>query len=139
MIEFRHTSNPRTNTSVDAVIAVATNNGLVDLAGHEFKLLYSRPEARDDHFIARIVAIKDGVIDAKIEPATDGTDQAEAFKALKKDVEVKLDRLLQQVPDRGPATAGPSTGARSSTRTRTSDAPPAYGSTEVDMTPSKGR
>ncbi|KAF2102787.1 hypothetical protein NA57DRAFT_71772 [Rhizodiscina lignyota] len=139
-------------------MAVATNNGLVNLEDHEFKLLYSRREDRDDHLIARIVAIKDGVIDAKIEPLMDGEDQVQAFKALRKDVEIKLDRLLQQIPDRNFTAAGPSTTSTTdatnaaNTTTSTSEnqprrprrsgtgaveAPPAYESTDVDMTARK--
>ena len=107
---------------------MATNNGITDLDGHDFKLFYSRRESNQDRIVARIVAVKDGKIAAKIEPETDGTDQREAFVALKKDIEVKLDRILQNVPS-GPSDAGPS-------RTRapgTVDAPPAYSSASVGI------
>lgn len=105
-----------TNTLLDALIAVATQNGLIDLEDHDFRILYARPVENDDRIVARLVAVKDGVIKAKIEPRADGKDQREAFLAFKKDVEVRLDRILQGVPN-----------GSESTSAAPSDAPPAYG------------
>lgn len=80
----------------DAVIAISTSNGALDLSGADYRLFYSRRETREDaHLFASIVALKDGVIVAKIEPYVGGKDQREAFLALRKDVEVKLDGILQ--------------------------------------------
>ena len=79
---------------------------------HDFRLLYSRRE--NDRVVARVVAEKGGIIRAQVEPASDGKDQAEAFLALRKHVELQLDRILRDVPgsseyknDDG-TTAGPS-------------------------------
>jgi len=94
--------------------------------------LYSRKE--NDRIVARIVAEKDGVIKAKAEPESDGKDQAEAFKALRKDIEVKLEHILANVPTAEPGimdAAGPSRVPRAGTRTLPPDAPPAYGSGDV--------
>ena len=63
---------------------------------HKFRLLYSRRE--NDRIVARVVAEKEGVIKAQIEPARDGKDQSEAFNALRRDVEISLDRILKDVP-----------------------------------------
>lgn len=75
------------------------------------------------------MAVKDGVIRAKLEPSNDGVDQRDAFMKLKKDVEIKLDKILQSIPT-SPSDAGPSNGARAAP---TADAPPAYGSPAVGM------
>lgn len=48
--------------------------------------------------VARIVAEKEGVVKAQIAPRDDGKDQVEAFKALRKHVEMMLDQILQDVP-----------------------------------------
>ncbi|KAM0719942.1 hypothetical protein Q7P37_004077 [Cladosporium fusiforme] len=42
-----------------------------------------------------------GAIRVKIEPKKDGKDVPEAFRAFKKDVELRLERLLRDVPDGG--------------------------------------
>lgn len=124
---------------IDAIIAVATSNGLRNLDDHDFQLLYARRATGNskDRMIARIVAVKDGVIRAKIEPEEDGEDQLQAFSALRKDIEVKLDRILMTVPeqlhDAGEAGASVSNGV---SRAR-SDAPPAYTGPEVGILASK--
>ena len=70
--------------------------------------------------VARVVAEREGVIKAQIEPAMDAKDQAEAFKALRRHVELQLDRILRNVPGAsGPeksegAVAGPSRSASGS-------------------------
>ena len=59
------------------------------------------PSEPDDgtRVLATLVAIDEtGVIRVKIAPETDGRDVAEAFRAFKKDVEIKLERLLREVP-----------------------------------------
>ncbi|RMY98388.1 hypothetical protein D0860_08522 [Hortaea werneckii] len=66
------------------------------LSDHELVLLYARRE--NERLIARIVAKKDGVIHAKIEPVSDGKDQKEAFRALKRHVEMELDVIMDHVP-----------------------------------------
>lgn len=81
------------------------------------RLMYSRRESNDERIIARLVAMQNGKITAKIEPESDGSDNREAFLALKKDVEVRLDRVLQGVPS----------GSNSAATATPSDAPPAYG------------
>ncbi|KAI7207873.1 hypothetical protein KC333_g9330 [Hortaea werneckii] len=81
---------------IQGVVTVLTQNGQISLADHELLLLYARRE--NDRLIARIVAKKDGVIHAKIEPANDGNDQKEAFRALKRHVEMELDVILNHVP-----------------------------------------
>jgi hypothetical protein len=125
-----------------AVLTVATSNGLTNLDEHEFKLMYSRRGENDDRIIARIVAIKDGAITAKIEPELDGADQVEAFKVLKKDVEVKLDRVLMSIPDHGPSgrasAAGPSTLSSVEAEEEDDDLP-AYTSADVGMLQAKPR
>lgn len=77
------------------------------------------------------------MIRAKIEPEADGEDQLQAFTALRKDVEMKLDRILMAVPEQlhdvGGASASKSNGA---THTG-SDAPPAYTGPEVGILASK--
>ena len=98
----------------------------MNLDDHEFKLMYSRRENDPENVVARIVAIRDGTIKAKIEPEAGGVDQREAFMALKKDVEIKLDRLLQSVPS-GSISAGPSSSRRPA------DAPPAYSSAAIGV------
>lgn len=84
-----------------ATITVLTQNGALLLGEHQIRLLYSR-RANNDRIVARLVAEKDGVITTKIEPAGDGRDQAEAFNALRRDVEVRLDRILCEVPGESP-------------------------------------
>lgn len=107
-----------------------SENGKIDLEEHDFRLLYSRREGNEDRIIARIVAIKDNVIRAKIEPIADGEDQTEAFKAFKRDVEVQLDRILQKIPNgsEGLESPGSAAAATSSSGRGPADAPPAYSS-----------
>lgn len=60
------------------------------------------PSEPDDgtRVLATLVAIDEtGVIRVKIASDTDGRDVAEAFRAFKKDVEIKLERLLMEVPN----------------------------------------
>lgn len=45
--------------------------------------------------IASLAAIREGKIVAKIEPVDGGEDQRAAFLALRRDVEVQLDRILK--------------------------------------------
>ncbi|KAK4541387.1 hypothetical protein LTR36_007988 [Oleoguttula mirabilis] len=114
---------------IHAIITVMTNNGQLDLQNYDFSLLYSRRD--NDRVVARIVAEKEGVILAKIEPVADGKDQKEAFRALKRHVEMKLDRILQDVPSDGAAVAsiaGPSRAPPAGARSVPVEAPPAYGS-----------
>ena len=80
----------------DATITVLSQNGTIKLEQHDFRLLYSRRE--NDRLVARIVAEKEGIIKAQVEPHEDGKDQAEAFKALRRHVELALDRILRDVP-----------------------------------------
>ncbi|KAI7351048.1 hypothetical protein KC320_g5206 [Hortaea werneckii] len=65
-----------------SVVTVLTQNGQVSLSDHELVLPYARRE--NERLIARIVAKKDGVIHAKIEP-------------------MELDAILDHVP--GASTA----------------------------------
>ncbi|GAB1743059.1 hypothetical protein NU219Hw_g8754t1 [Hortaea werneckii] len=81
---------------IQGIVTVLTQNGQIGLSDHELVLLYARRE--NDRLIARIVAKKDGVIHAKIEPTSDGNDQKEAFRALKRHVEMELDVILNHVP-----------------------------------------
>ncbi|KAI7346055.1 hypothetical protein KC354_g14426 [Hortaea werneckii] len=81
---------------IQGVVTVLTQNGQISLSDHELLLLYARRES--DRLVARIVAKKDGVIHAKIEPVNDGNDQKEAFRALKRHVEMELDVILNHVP-----------------------------------------
>ena len=65
------------------------------------------PSEPDDgtRVLATLVAIDEtGVIRVKIASETDGRDVAEAFRAFKKDVEIKLEKLLRDVPS-GPVGA----------------------------------
>ncbi|RMY71021.1 hypothetical protein D0862_14662 [Hortaea werneckii] len=88
-------------SNAESVVTVLTQNGQVSLSDHELVLPYARRE--NERLIARIVAKKDGVIHAKIEPVSDGKDQKEAFRALKRHVEMELDAILDHVP--GASTA----------------------------------
>lgn len=105
----------------DATITVMSQNGSIDLNEHAFRLFYSRRD--NDRLVARIVAEKEGIVKAQIEPEGDGKDQAQAFLALRRHVEIQLDSILSDVPgaaniqqysdqDNRKAIAGPS---RSST------------------------
>lgn len=78
--------------------------------------------------VARIVAEKDGRIQAKIEPVGDGKDQKEAFRALKRHIEMLLDRILQDVPSDGEAIASAAGPSRAQAKSTPVEAPPAYGS-----------
>ncbi|KAI7558015.1 hypothetical protein KC316_g13366 [Hortaea werneckii] len=69
---------------IQGVVAVLTQNGQIILSDHELVLLYARRE--NDRLIARIVAKKDGVINAKIEP-------------------MELDVILNHVPGASAATS----------------------------------
>lgn len=105
------------------------------------------PSEPDDgtRLTASLVAIDEtGVIRVKVaSEEAEGRDVGEAFRAFKKDVEIKLGRLLSEVPD---GTLSGSVGARQETRAaqrvsvgaRTveqrgvGDAPPpAYGDVDV--------
>ncbi|KAM0695486.1 hypothetical protein Q7P36_005845 [Cladosporium allicinum] len=96
--------------------------------------------------LATLVAIDEkGVITVKVEPEADGRNVAEAFRAFKRDVEVKLERLLRDVPSAmaggGPTTGGKRSVERERERPRAAtaaaaverssvvnlEAPPAYG------------
>jgi hypothetical protein len=152
----------------DGLISLATSNGSINLENHDIKLFFSRrkyeapiptppptsstkpawralmsgsPSEPDDgtRLLATLVAIDEsGVIRVKIASEEDGRDVAEAFRAFKKDVEIKLEKLLSEVPN-GPVGVHGQTDRRSSTqRTRAApavsrperelvDAPPAYG------------
>lgn len=131
-----------------------SQNGSTDLNEHAFRLFYSRRE--NDRLVARIVAEKEGIVKAQIEPEGDGKDQAQAFLALRRHVEIQLDRILSDVPgaaniqqysdqDERRQIAGPSRSASASVtrspptspssqsarpialNTQPIDAPPAYG------------
>jgi hypothetical protein len=152
----------------DGLISLATSKGSINLENHDIKLFFSRrkyeapiptppptsstkpawralmpgsPSEPDDgtRLLATLVAIDEsGVIRVKIASEEDGRDVAEAFRAFKKDVEIKLEKLLSEVPN-GPVGVHGQTDRRSSTqRTRAApavsrperelvDAPPAYG------------
>lgn len=73
-----------------------SQNGGIDLNDHAFRLLYSRRES--DRLVARIVAEKEGIVKAQVEPESDGKNQAEAFLALRKHIEIQLDHILRDVP-----------------------------------------
>ena len=95
-------------------MTVLSQNGSIDLNNIEVRLLYSRRE--NDRMVARIVAEREGIVKAQIAPRDDGKDQAEAFRALKRHVEMSLDRILQEVPGAMPggkseAGVGPSRGS----------------------------
>ncbi|KAI6867146.1 hypothetical protein KC338_g4505 [Hortaea werneckii] len=89
-----------------SVVTVLTQNGQVSLSDHELVLPYARRE--NERLIARIVAKKDGVIHAKIEP-------------------MELDAILDHVPGASTAasknvTASDASGeAASSQKTGTSN------------------
>lgn len=104
------------------------------------------PSEPDDgtRVLATLVAIDEtGVIRVKIASETDGRDVAEAFRAFKKDVEIKLEKLLREVPS-GSVGVGVGGQGRETEREREMqrvrvahgvdrieqqlvDAPPAYG------------
>ena len=104
----------------------------------------SSPSEPDDgtRLLATLVAIDEtGVIRVKIASEADGRDVAEAFRAFKKDVEIKLGKLLSDVPN-GPGGAQSQGGERVAQRVRVApavsrperelvDAPPAYGDVSV--------
>jgi hypothetical protein len=160
----------------DGLISLATSNGSINLENHDIKLFFSRrkyeapipttpptsstkpawralmpgsPSEPDDgtRLLATLVAIDEtGVIRVKIASEEDGRDVAEAFRAFKKDVEIKLEKLLSEVPN-GPVSVHGQADRRSSTqRTRVAPAvsrpereivdapPPAYG----DVSAKKG-
>lgn len=76
--------------------------------------------------MARVVALKDGVIKAKVEPEADGNDQAEAMRAFRRDVEVKLERLLQSIPSDSSSAGQRDNDLASPASPMPRDAPPAY-------------
>jgi hypothetical protein len=153
--------------SIDGLVSLATSNGSINLDNHDIKLFFSRriyevpipmtpptsstkpgwrtlmpgsPSEPDDgtRVLATLVAIDEtGVIRVKIASETDGRDVAEAFRAFKKDVEIKLEKLLSDVPN-GPVTLQSRDGERvmqsvsvahigNRTERGIADAPPAYG------------
>lgn len=116
------------------MISVATQNGIIDLDDPDFKLLYSRRGENNERVVARLVAIKDGIIKAKIEPQADGENQAEAFRAFRKDVEVQLEQILQSVPGGSSSTAPGSSDVTSPVPV---DAPPAYSGGDVGISEQK--
>ena len=83
--------------SKDCIMAIASGNGSQSLERHDFELCYSRRD--NNRIVASLIAVKNGVIDAKIEPEADGRDQARAFWALKIDIEKRMDKLLESVPN----------------------------------------
>lgn len=100
------------------------------------------PSEPDDgtRMLATLVAIDEaGVIRVKIASERDGRDVAEAFRAFKKDVEIKLEKLLSEVPNGPVGEQGrASESEREMQRVRAVpgvhgieqqlvDAPPAYG------------
>ena len=91
-----------------------SHNGVIDLNNHEFRLLYSR--RGNDRLVARIVAEQEGIVKAQIEPAADGKDQAQAFVALRRHIEMQLDEVLREVP-------GASTGKATRYRDEDDDMP----------------
>jgi hypothetical protein len=163
------------SVSEDGLISLATSNGSVNLEDHDVKLFFSRrkyeaptpttpptsstkpawralmpgsPSEPDDgtRLLATLVAIDEsGVIRVKIASEEDGRDVAEAFRAFKKDVEIKLEKLLSEVPSGPVDIHGQADGRSSTQRTRVApvvtrperelvDAPPAYG----DVSAKKG-
>lgn len=96
-LRFRLTVHP------GAIITVVTQNGFLLLGDHDIRLLYSR--RGNDRIVARLVAEKEGVIKTKIEPKADGRDQAEAFNALRRDIEIRLDKILSEVPGESSASS----------------------------------
>jgi len=154
--------------SQDGLISLATSNGSINLDNHDIKLFFSRrkyevpipttpptssskpgwrtlmpgsPSEPDDgtRVLATLVAIDEtGVIRVKIASETDGRDVAEAFRAFKKDVEIKLEKLLSDVPNGPVAAVQGREGDRVMQSVRVApvvnrteremvDAPPAYG------------
>ena len=105
------------------MIAVATQNGAINLDDHDFRVVYSRRGEKEDRIVARLVTIKDGVMKTKIEPRGDGKDQTEALKAFRKHVEVKLDQLLESIPESSSSVVAASSNVTSPV---SRDAPPAY-------------
>jgi hypothetical protein len=152
----------------DGLISLATSNGSINLENHDIKLFFSRrkheaptPTTPPTHsakpawralmpgslsepddgtrLLATLVAIDEtGVIRVKIASEEDGRDVAEAFRAFKKDVEIKLENLLSEVPNGPVGVHGQVDGRASIQRARVTpavnrperelvDAPPAYG------------
>lgn len=102
------------------------------------------PEPDDGtRLVATLVAIDErGVIKVKIEPQDAGRDVPEAFRAFKREVELRLERLLRDVPDGGGKAPGHAVDNGRATVQRDremvqptvrradrdlADAPPAYG------------
>lgn len=73
--------------------------------------------------VARIVAEKEGVVKAQIAPRDDGKDQAEAFKALRRHIEMGLDQILQDVPGAIPNGVGLGSGSKPSPIPSSASAP----------------
>jgi hypothetical protein len=83
-------------STVDAAITVLSQNGKINLEGHDVRLIYSRRD--NDRMVARIVAEQEGVVKAQVAARDDGKDQNEAFLALRKHVERSIDSILKDVP-----------------------------------------
>ncbi|KAL9624092.1 MAG: hypothetical protein Q9160_001614 [Pyrenula sp. 1 TL-2023] len=125
-----------------AVSAVASRNGAVNFSDHHCKLIYARRQktqsangkqykTNEGEMIATLVFMKNGIIEAKIEPTLGGKDKKSAFLAFRRDVEEQLNKLLQSVP--GGGGAGQTEGERNTSNTEASgpstastEAPPAY-------------
>lgn len=127
-VRYNHCSSlAAAHSATDSVLSVISNNGGKGLENHDFKLLFSRKP--NDRMVATLVAMKMGVIEAKIESRLDGKDQADAFRSFKKHVELRLNELLETIPD---AAAGPVAGpsvvpvVSPVTRAVVPDLPPAY-------------
>jgi len=84
----------------DAILTVFQNNTPHGLGVSRYRLLFSRTE--NDRYVAQVLQQRpDGVMSAKIAPPGDAADRAEAFLALKKEVERRLDGVLRNIPDVG--------------------------------------
>ncbi|SMQ54472.1 unnamed protein product [Zymoseptoria tritici ST99CH_3D7] len=86
---------------IHALLSLLRQCNLLNFDALTVKLLYSR--RTDDRLVATLIVV-DSVQDkirAKVEPSEDGKDQAEAFLAFRRYVEVRLYELLQSVPEAG--------------------------------------
>ncbi|SMR62755.1 unnamed protein product [Zymoseptoria tritici ST99CH_3D1] len=86
---------------IHALLSLLRQCNLLNFDALTVKLLYSR--RTDDRLVATLIVV-DSVqdkIQAKVEPSEDGKDQAEAFLAFRRYVEVRLYELLQSVPEAG--------------------------------------
>ena len=82
------------------------------------------------------MAFEDGTIRAKIEPFAGGRTQRDAFLALKRTVEIQLDRLLQSVPS---GNSNPSSVTAAAIAAGMTDPPPAYGGDADDRVETEKR